>query len=141
VASVWPGQTAARSAGRRLADLRGFPTACFPDYDHDSVQRQYFAQIRARLMNGEQLSFLEQLTSRMRLGSGAPAKRLSPIEAESGRGVGFHKCCISHNNMQGEGMWALLGSNAARPVEVAPLHDRVAVSCNNMQLVQCAGHF
>jgi hypothetical protein len=102
------------------------------------VQRQYFAQIRARLMNGEQLSFLKQLASRMRLGSGTPAKRLSPIEAESGRGVSFHRCSISHNNMQREGMRALLGSDATRPVEVAPLHDRVAVSCNNEQFLRSA---
>jgi hypothetical protein len=126
---------------RRLADLRGFPTACFPDYDHDAVQRQYFAQIRARLMNGEQLSFLEQLASRMRLGSGAPAKRLSTIEAESGRGDSFHKRSISYNNMQREGMRAVLGSDDTRPGEVAPLHDRVTVSCNNQQFVECSGHF
>ena len=89
-------------------------------------------------MNGEQLSFLEQLASRMRLGSGTPAKRLSPIEAESGRGVSFHRCSISHNNMQREGMRAVLGSDTTRPVEVAPLHDRVAVCCNNEQFLRYA---
>jgi hypothetical protein len=69
-------------------------------------------------MNGEQLSFLEQLASRMRLGSGAPAKRLSAIEAESGRGDSFHKRSISYNNMQREGMRLYLEAMTPAPLRL-----------------------